>query len=54
MKELEATLEQWKLGKEIKRQYGLPPIAEASFDNAIALLELDIAYLRKVIGLMQQ
>lgn len=54
VKELEATLEQWKLGKEIKRQYGLPPIAEASFDNAIALLELDIAYLRKVIGLMQQ
>lgn len=52
MKELEATLEQWKLGKEIKSQYGLPPIAEASFDNAIALLELDIAYLRKVIALM--
>jgi len=54
LKQVEQTLAEWHLGKEIKRQYGLSPFAEASFDNAIALLEQDISYLNRVLTLLQQ
>jgi len=51
---IEQTLAEWQLGKEIKAQYGLTPFVEASFDNAIALLEQDIKYVKQLIALLQQ
>lgn len=54
LKQAEATLENWHRGKEIKGQYGLSPFVQASFDNAIAILEQDILYLKKIISLLQQ
>ncbi|UNK18246.1 PadR family transcriptional regulator [Paenibacillus sp. N3/727] len=54
LKQVEESLTQWQLGKEIKSQYGLTPIAIATFDNAIALLEQDANFLRQVISLVQQ
>ncbi|WP_042168629.1 PadR family transcriptional regulator [Paenibacillus gorillae] len=54
VKQVEQTLAEWHFGKQIKSQYGLSPIAEASFDNAMSLLEQDIRYLKTVIALLQQ
>lgn len=53
LKQVETTLAHWQTGKEIKGQYGLSPFVEASFDNAIALLEQDIRYLQRIIALLQ-
>lgn len=53
LKQVETSLEQWRLGKRIKGEYGLSPIAVASFDHAIAQLEQDIVYLQQVIFLVQ-
>ena len=52
LKQVEESLAQWHTGKEIKGQYGLSPIVLATFDNAIALLEQDAAFLKKVIRLL--
>jgi DNA-binding PadR family transcriptional regulator len=52
--QVEQTLAQWQSGKEIKGRYGLSPFVEASFDNAMALLEQDIAFLKKIIALLEQ
>ncbi|MGZ9586556.1 PadR family transcriptional regulator [Paenibacillus marinisediminis] len=52
--QVEQSLAQWKLGKEIKGQNGLTPIVIATFDNAIALHEQDIAFLKQIISLLQQ
>lgn len=52
--QLEETLELWRIGREIKGQYGLSPFAEASFDNAMALLALDIQYVKHIIQLVEQ
>ncbi|MNJ35188.1 Transcriptional regulator PadR-like family protein [compost metagenome] len=54
LQQLEETLELWHVGREIKGQYGLSPFAEASFDNAMALLELDIQYVNRIIQLVEQ
>jgi len=54
LQQVEQTLTEWHLGKEIKSQYGLSPFTEASFDNAIALLEQDINYLNRILALLQQ
>ncbi|MGM1045555.1 MAG: PadR family transcriptional regulator [Bacillota bacterium] len=54
LKQVEESLAQWRLGKEIKGQYGLTPIAIATFDNAIALLDQDAKFLRQVISLVQK
>lgn len=53
LQQLEETLELWRAGREIKGQYGLNPFAEASFDNAMALLELDINYVKRIIQLVE-
>ncbi|GIP58784.1 PadR family transcriptional regulator [Paenibacillus woosongensis] len=53
LRQLEETLDLWRVGREIKGQYGLSPIAEASFDNAMALLELDIQYVERIIRLVE-
>lgn len=53
LKQVETSLEQWKVGKQIKGEYGLSPIAVASFDHAIAQLEQDIVYLKQIISLVQ-
>ncbi|MGG4093790.1 MULTISPECIES: PadR family transcriptional regulator [Paenibacillus] len=53
-KQVEESLAQWRSGKEIKGQYGLSKIALATFDNAISSLEQDIAFLNKIITLVQE
>lgn len=53
LRQLEETLELWHVGRDIKGQYGLTPFAEASFDNAMALLELDIEYVKRIIRLVE-
>lgn len=50
--QLEETLALWRLGRSLKSEHGLTPIAEACFDNAIALLELDISFVQKVKTLL--
>ncbi|MGF7045894.1 DNA-binding PadR family transcriptional regulator [Paenibacillus sp. DS2015] len=52
LRQVEATLLLWHEGKEIKGLYGLSPIGEASFDNAIALLEQDITFIKRIIELL--
>lgn len=54
LKQVEESLAHWQLGKKIKSQYGLTPVAIATFDNAIALLEQDAKFIRQVISLVQQ
>ncbi|WP_020618359.1 PadR family transcriptional regulator [Paenibacillus daejeonensis] len=53
LKALETTLSEWQLGRDIKREYGLSAYAEASFDNAIALLELDITFVKRIIAIRE-
>lgn len=53
LKQVEESLAHWHVGREIKGQYGLTPIVMATFDNAIALLEQDAAFLRKIITLLE-
>ena len=54
LEEVERTRERWLLGRAIKSSYGLSPIVMAAFDNAIGVLELDIAYLKRLIALMRE
>ncbi|NKI21270.1 PadR family transcriptional regulator [Paenibacillus dendritiformis] len=54
MKQVEDKLAQFHYGKEVKAAYSLSPFGEASFDNAIAQLELDLAFLRRVFNLLNQ
>lgn len=54
VREVEGKLAELHYGKEVKSSYGLSPFSEAAFDNAIALLELDLSFLRRVIQLLQQ
>lgn len=55
LQQVEETLALWKVGREIKGNYGaLNVFAEASFDNAMALLQLDIDYLNRIIRLLEQ
>lgn len=54
LRQVEETLEHWRRGKEIKSGYGLSPIALASFDNAIAILEQDILFIKKIMNLLEQ
>lgn len=54
VKQLEETLHFWKLGKEIKSGHGINRFTEASFDNTIELLELDISYLNRIIRLLEE
>ena len=49
----ERTRDNWLTGRAIKGQYGLSPFVMAAFDNAVAVLELDIAYLKRLIGLLR-
>ncbi|CAM3421653.1 PadR family transcriptional regulator [Marinicrinis lubricantis] len=53
LQQTEQTLQQWLSGKQIKGKFGLTPLAEASFDNAIAILEQDIKYIRRVMELIE-
>ncbi|MDR0267629.1 MAG: PadR family transcriptional regulator [Paenibacillus sp.] len=53
LRQVESSLNQWQLGKQIKGEYGLSLIAVASFDHAIAQLEQDITYLKQIISLVQ-
>jgi hypothetical protein len=52
--QVERTREQWLAGREIKSRYGLTPLVMASFDNTIRVLELDIAYLKRLIALLRE
>jgi DNA-binding PadR family transcriptional regulator len=54
LEQVERTREQWLVGREIKGSYGLSPIVMAAFDNAIGVLELDIAYLKRLIALLRE
>lgn len=54
LRQLEETHQLWITGREIKNKYGLTPEAEASFDNAIGLLELDIQYVKRIIELVKK
>jgi len=54
LRQVEETLAHWRHGKEIKGQYGLSPVAIASFDNAIAILEQDIHFIKKIKELLMQ
>lgn len=54
LKQVEESLAQWRSGKEIKDQYGLSKIALATFDNAISILEQDVAFLHKIIAIVQE
>lgn len=47
--ELESLLSQWRFGRRIKGEHGLSAYAEASFDNAIAMLELDVSFVQRLI-----
>lgn len=49
---VEHKLAEFQQGRGIKAAYGLSPFGEASFDNAIAILELDLAFLQRVIRLV--
>lgn len=50
----EKTRDNWLHGREIKGRYGLSPFAVAAFDNAIAVLDLDIAYIKQLITLLEE
>lgn len=54
IREVEQKLAEFQHGREIKASYGLSPFGEASFDNAIALLELDLGFLRRVLQLLDK
>jgi len=54
LQQVEESLAQWRYGREVKGQYGLTPIVQATFDNAIALHEQDIAYIKQIISLLQK
>lgn len=54
LEQVERTREQWLIGREIKGGLGLTPIVTAAFDNAISVLELDIAYLKRLIALLRE
>lgn len=55
LQQVEETLALWRIGREIKGNHGvLNAFAEASFDNAMALLQLDIDYLNRIIRLLEQ
>jgi DNA-binding PadR family transcriptional regulator len=54
LEQVERTREQWLAGREIKSRYGLTPLVMASFDNTIRVLELDIAYLKRLIALLRE
>ncbi|GIO85940.1 hypothetical protein J25TS5_28720 [Paenibacillus faecis] len=55
LQQLEETLEMWRVGREVKGAYGvLNGFTEAAFDNAMALLELDIDYLKRIISLVEE
>jgi DNA-binding PadR family transcriptional regulator len=54
LEQVERTREQWLLGREIKGSLGLTPVVMAAFDNAIGVLELDIAYLKRLIALLRE
>jgi hypothetical protein len=43
----------WRQGRELKKEY-LNAFTEASFDNGMALLQLDIDYLQRIIGLLEE
>ncbi|AOZ93019.1 PadR family transcriptional regulator [Paenibacillus crassostreae] len=53
LKQVEETLLLWHSGKELKMSYGLSALGEASFDNAIALLEQDLTYIKRIIDLLE-
>lgn len=54
LEQVERTKEQWLVGREIKGSLGISPIVMAAFDNAIDVLELDIAYLKRLIALLKE
>lgn len=55
LQQLEQTLELWRYGREVKGAHGvLNAFTEASFDNAMALMELDISYLKRIIQLVEE
>lgn len=55
LQQLEETLSLWRKGREIKQNYGgINAFAEASFDNGLALLQLDIDYLNQIISLLEK
>ena len=54
LEQVETTLEHWRRGKAIKSQYGLSPFAVAAFDNAIAILEEDIRFIKRIMQLLQE
>ncbi|MGG6313220.1 helix-turn-helix transcriptional regulator [Paenibacillus macerans] len=53
LRQQEETLALWRTGRELKQEYGLNAFAQASFDNGMALLQLDIDYLQRIIGLLE-
>ncbi|MDU0331338.1 PadR family transcriptional regulator [Paenibacillus sp. 3LSP] len=53
LQRLEDTLALWRQGRELKKEY-LNAFTEASFDNGMALLQLDIDYLQRIIGLLEE
>lgn len=53
LRQLEQTLDKWKYGKVVKGEHGLTPFAEAAFDNAIAILEQDIRFVKRIMELLQ-
>lgn len=54
LEQVERTRDQWLLGRKIKSSYGLSPIVMTAFDNAIGVMELDIAYLKRLIELLRE
>ncbi|GFR39346.1 hypothetical protein PRECH8_26420 [Insulibacter thermoxylanivorax] len=50
---LEKTLQNWQYGKEVKSEYGLTPYAVAAFDNAMAILEQDIKFVKQIMELVK-
>ena len=52
LEQVERMREQWRIGREFKGR--LSPIVMAAFDNAIGVLELDIAYLKRLIALLKE
>ncbi|WP_201319323.1 hypothetical protein [Paenibacillus sp. EPM92] len=53
LSQLEQQKQLWELGKRIKGEHGLSSFVEASFDNAIELMEADIRYITRLIALLQ-
>ena len=53
LEQAERTREQWLVGRRIKSSYGMSPIIMAAFENAFAVMELDIAYLKRLIELLR-